>query len=108
MNYYLIAVNTPFNNSLLTYSFESEELKKGMLVKIPLGKRVVDGCVWARVDSKNIEKADKIKAILEIDIEVTLDQSECELFEWMSHYYHYPVGQLINDTLPHFLKKPRK
>ena len=44
-NYYLIAVNTPFNNSLLTYSSELENLDQGTLVKVPLGKRMEDGCV---------------------------------------------------------------
>lgn len=106
--YYLVAVNTPFNKSMLTYLWSGEELSKGALVKVPLGSRVVDGCVWSSVKTELVENKNKIKKILEMDSNVSLSSGECELFEWMSNYYHYPLGQLINDTLPNFLKRPRK
>lgn len=107
IHYYLVATNTPFNNSLLTYSYEGDEIKKGMLVKVPLGSRVVDGCVWKKIDFDQNDKT-KIKSIIEIDNNISLSEKECDLYEWMSSYYHYPLGQLINDILPHFLKRPRK
>lgn len=109
-NYYLVAVNTPFNSSMLTYSATdelSEQIQKGSLVKVPLGKRSVDGCVWQKLDTQELD-ASKIKDILELNKELFLSKEECELFQWMANYYHYPLGQLIFDVLPTFLKKPRK
>ena len=107
-NYYLVAVNTPFNNSLLTYSSELENLDQGTLVKVPLGKRMEDGCVWKRLESVEALDLSKIKPIATIDEEIKILKKDCELLEWMSIYYHYPLGQLINDILPHYLKRPRK
>ena len=109
-NFFLIAVNTPFNSSMLTYSAPEElsaKLQKGMLVKIPLGKRSVEGCVWQKIEDNTIDTA-KIKDIQSITDELFLTKEECELYQWMANYYHYPLGQLIFDILPPFLKRPRK
>lgn len=108
MYYFLVAVNTPFNNSLLTYSSEISELDRGTLVKVPLGKRLVDGCVWKKTNELDGQDASKIKPIAKIDEEIKILSKDCELLEWMSAYYHYPLGQLINDILPHYLTRPRK
>ncbi|AUO00099.1 primosomal protein N' [Bacteriovorax stolpii] len=109
---FLVAVNTPFNGSMLTYSAGGElaqKITKGTLVKVPLGKgkRSVDGCVWQQVSEQNID-LEKIKDITEASDELTLSKEECDLFQWMASYYHYPLGQLIFDVLPPFLKRPRK
>ena len=112
-SYYLVAVNTPFNNSLLTYKGmldESENLKKGRLVKVPLGKRIIDGCILKQLDSEALVETDlkKIKQISSIEADLLLTEKECELYLWMASYYHYPVGQLIFDVIPKTLKRPRK
>lgn len=109
--YYLVAVNSPFNGSLLTYRAsveQSQKLKKGMLVRVPLGKRIIDGCVWGIEKESSINDKDKIKEIKELEEEIFLSEIECDLYQWMANYYHYPVGQLIYDVLPPFLKRPRK
>lgn len=107
---FLVAVNTPFNSSMLTYSAGSElasKIVKGSLVKVPLGKRSVDGCVWQKSTEQNIDLK-KIKDIQTVSDELFISKEECELFQWMASYYHYPLGQLIFDILPGFLKRPRK
>lgn len=108
---FLVAVNTPFNSSMLTYSATeemAEVLKKGSLVKVPLGKnRLADGCVWQRVGEENVDLK-KIKDIHSTNDELFLSKEECDLYQWMANYYHYPLGMLIFDVLPAFLKRPRK
>jgi primosomal protein N' (replication factor Y) len=109
--YFLVAVNSPFNGSMLTYKATPEMapvLKQGLLVKVPLGKRAVDGCVWGTTDGTSLKDPGKIKNISSIDSEISLSEIECELYQWMASYYHYPLGQLIYDVLPPFLKRPRK
>ena len=51
---------------------------------------------------------EKIKEIISTDDVLKISEEDCELYEWMSNYYHYPVGMLINDILPNYLKRPRK
>ncbi len=109
--YFLVAVNSPFNGSMLTYKATPEMapvLKQGLLVKVPLGKRAVDGCVWGTTDGTSLKDPGKIKNISSIDSQISLSEIECELYQWMASYYHYPLGQLIYDVLPPFLKRPRK
>ena len=109
--FYLVAVNSPFNGSLLTYKMLPEvytSLKRGQLVRVPLGKRIIDGCILGLSDNSSAIDFEKIKSIISIESEIALSERECDLYQWMASYYHYPLGQLIYDVLPTFLKKPRK
>ncbi len=110
-SYFLIAVNSPYNQSMLTYRCPMEfshVLKRGVMVKIPLGKRMIDGCVWEKVSTVQDSEKIKIKDIVSIEEEIVLGPKECELYLWMSNYYHYPLGMLVFDILPSILKRPRK
>lgn len=106
--YYLIAVDSIFNESLLTYKYNAEELRPGVMVKVPLGKREIDGCVWEKtILAEDIDEK-KVKEIESIKEELRLSESEVALYKWMSSYYHYPVGKLIFDVIPEVMKRPRK
>ena len=113
MNVARIAVNYPLKNNGLLYFYEGV-LTRGQVVKVPLGRgnRGELGCVLSIDESQSKEfkdtPLDKIKTILEIVPDWKLDEVELHLFEWMAHYYHYSLGQLIFDCLPHHLKRPKK
>lgn len=105
-----VAVNYPQKNAGLLYYYEGE-LDRGQVVEVPLGKRSELGCVLSTdealaPDFQNTPK-DRIKSIKSIIQDWKLGESEIKLFEWMSHYYHYSLGQLVFDCLPHRLKRPR-
>ncbi|WP_408098300.1 primosomal protein N' [Peredibacter sp. HCB2-198] len=106
-----IAVNYPQKNSGLLYHYEGD-LERGQVVEVPLGKRSELGCVVSIDESKSKEYADtpvdKIKLIKDIVPDWKLGEAELQLYEWMSQYYHYSLGQLIFDCLPHHLKRPRE
>ncbi len=105
-----MAVDSPFNQSILTYAHETEDetlLEQGTIVSVPLGKRFIDGCIWGSGSEKGLDDK-KIKTIKEINSNIYLTKEDCELYKWMSSYYHYPLGRIIFDTLPPILKKPRK
>ena len=110
MNVARIAVNYPLKNSGLLYHYEGE-LQRGQVVEVPLGKRKELGCVISVDESKSKEYADtpldKIKSIIQVLPDAKLDEVELALFEWMAGYYHYSLGQVIFDCLPHQLKRPR-
>jgi len=103
MYFYQVAVNYPIKNKGLTYGF-SEKLEPGQIVKVPLGKREDLGCVLGE-SSGDIDR-EKIK-----DIKSVLSQKllgpELKLYQLISEYYHYSLGQLIFDSLPNTMKRPR-
>jgi primosomal protein N' (replication factor Y) len=105
-----IAVNFPLKNKGLLYHYDGE-LTRGQVVEVPLGKRKELGCVLALDESSSEEyrntPVDKIKTVIGIVPDWKLQENELELFEWMAGYYHYSLGQLIFDCLPHHLKRPR-
>jgi primosomal protein N' (replication factor Y) (superfamily II helicase) len=106
-----IAVNYPLKNQGLLYFYEGE-LMRGQVVEVPLGKRTALGCVLATDEAHTAEfkqtPAAKIKSIKAIIADWQLTEAELELYGWMSQYYHYSLGQLIFDCLPHHLKRPRE
>lgn len=105
-----VAVNYPLKNSGLLYFYEGD-LTRGQIVEVPLGKRKEIGCVVSTDESQSKEyqdtPQDKIKSIFQILPDDRLDEIELQLFEWMAGYYHYSLGQVIFDCLPHHLKRPR-
>ncbi|MBG60502.1 MAG: primosomal protein N' [Peredibacter sp.] len=109
-SYYQVAVNFPKINSELTYK-SSEELLIGDLVNVPLGKRKSQGVVMGVSSPEQIDDVDnsKVKELEgKIEGSFSLDQSELEIYKWMSKYYHYSLGKLIFDSLPKILKRPKK
>lgn len=110
MNVARIAVNYPLKNNGLLYFYEGE-LQRGQVVEVPLGKRKELGCVVSTDESKSKEyqetSQDKIKSIIQVLPDAKLEEHELALYEWMAGYYHYSLGQVIFDCLPHQLKRPR-
>lgn len=110
MNVARIAVNFPLKNNGLLYFYEGE-LVRGQVVEVPLGKRGELGCVLSTNETETTEfkktPIEKIKTVKGIVPDWKLGETELQLFEWMAHYYHYSLGQLIFDCLPHHLKRPR-
>lgn len=104
---YRVAVNTPFNHSILTYSSE-EDFARGTLVEVPLGKnRIEKGCILG-LSEEDVDKS-KIKDIKgRFESELILGEEHLAFLEWVAQYYHYPVGQHIFDVLPKEMKRPKE
>ena len=110
MHYCQVAVNSPFNNSILTYHHDSEkEIRRGDLFYVPLGSRYVKGCILETGLKHSEYEGEKIKPVgPEYGTNFHLDDKVLEVFEWVCRYYHYPLGQHIFNCLPKPLKRPRK
>lgn len=107
MNLIRVAVNFPHKNDGFHYFCETPVVV-GQLVEVPLGKRSEYGCVIAideKLEDQSLETS-KIKVVKEI-LPAILNQTELALYQWISQYYHYPLGQIVFDCLPHFMKRPR-
>lgn len=106
MFHYEIAVNTPFNNSLLTYSYD-KILNVGDIVEVPLGRRKERGCVIREL-SGHLDPKIEIKPIhTKMDDYDSLDENYLAFLKWVAQYYQYPIGQHIFDVIPKPLKRPR-
>lgn len=108
--YYQVAVNFPKIESTLTYK-SSADYYPGQLVSVPLGKRDSTGVILrvatpSEIDATSGITIKEIKGPIEEAYDLSL--KEIELYEWMSSYYHYPLGKLVFDSLPKILKRPRK
>jgi primosomal protein N' (replication factor Y) (superfamily II helicase) len=103
-----VAVNFPLRSSLLTYAISDLELfALGKIIKVPLGKRSAEGCMIKMLSEPNLEyEIKEIKA--ESLWDYKLSSEELSLYEWMSEYYHYSMGQLIFDCLPKLMKRAKK
>ncbi len=112
-HYCQVAVKYPGKESILTYKTLGSEIPVGTLVEVPLGRRKTSGVVVGfEISDDELESLNnkyKLKQISEIIApEFHLSQSEFELYEWMSKYYHYNLGMLVWDALPKILKRPRE
>lgn len=106
---YQIAVDYPGPKLLSYLGEEGQDFKEGHLVQVPLGKRTALGCIIGREKMPSSSLSYQHKLILKTeDLELALGPKELELYQWMARYYHYPLGQIIFDSLPEIMKRPKK
>jgi primosomal protein N' (replication factor Y) (superfamily II helicase) len=100
MHYISIAADTSFNNSILTYLNETP-MEAGTIVHVPLGKRIINGCVLPeKIETPDFDTS-KLKHIQKEDeTQSTIPEKELQFLKWMANYYHYPLGKLIFETRP--------
>ncbi len=107
MIYYKVAVNFPLLESELTYA-SSIEYKLGDLVQVPLGKRKSEGVILGKT-SKPQDSNLIIKEIEQkLSEEIFLQEDALKLYDWIARYYQYSLGQVIFDSLPTLMKRPRE
>lgn len=108
MNLLEIAVAAPLGETL-TYSLPADLIEPeadlrsrpliGRRVLVPLKGRKVTGYIL----SENVQgsTAFKILNVLEVlDAQPLFPPALIPLFRWISHYYHYPLGEVIKSALP--------
>ncbi|MBW1763197.1 MAG: primosomal protein N' [Deltaproteobacteria bacterium] len=70
----------------------------GRRVLVPFGGRRVIGYILAKEDC---DPKKELKEILDLpDQEPLFHESMVNFFQWMSYYYIYPIGRLIQSALP--------
>lgn len=86
-------------------NYTPKDLKEGMRVKVPFGKREMIGILintssHSQVDSKLLKHAIAI-----LDESSILPKKIFELIHFTSQYYHYPLGEVVACALPGLLRK---
>lgn len=107
-----VAIATPLRqlfDYLPASSNEIEKLQPGMRVSVSFGRRKdVVGIIVSITDHSDFpqHKLKKINHV--IDIEPSFKNKHLNFLIWTSHYYHYPIGEVIFSALPTWLKKDNK
>jgi primosomal protein N' (replication factor Y) len=77
----------------------------GCRVLVPFGPRKCVGIVL-RVDVESDYEIAKLKSVIEIlDSSPVCSEQMLTLGQWMSEYYHYPIGEVLHTLLPAALRK---
>ena len=108
MTIFAVAVAAPID-STLSYSLPEELAGRfsittpadliGRRVLVPLGRRKVTGYVIEAENTTDVTFT--IRNIIDIlDSDALFPSELLPLFSWMSRYYHYPLGEVIQAALP--------
>jgi primosomal protein N' (replication factor Y) len=106
--FWSVAVDAPLNEPL-TYQAPKEladQLKRGLLVDVPLGKRSVKGLLLS--PTTDVPEF-KIRDIQAIDPEYQeLPESYLKWIEWLAQYYLHPVGSVMSSAYPPLRKTEKQ
>ena len=95
-----VAVIAPVKETF-TYSVPEglrNVIKPGYRVSVPLGSRIVTGYVLALTEDSGGHKLKNLLKLL--DQTPLFHPSIVIFFEWISNYYMYPIGEMIQSVLP--------
>ncbi|MBU0744704.1 MAG: DEAD/DEAH box helicase family protein, partial [Gammaproteobacteria bacterium] len=105
-----VAVPSPLRNLfdyLLPKNCEHKNIKPGVRVLVPFGRRELIGVVLEVATHSDFNA--KLKPVLEIlDDNPLLSEKVLELINWTSSYYHHPIGDVINNALPKLLRQKNR
>jgi len=101
-----IAIPCPLRQSFDYLSTKSENnWAAGTRVKVPFGTRELIGIILHVSDIKQDQDVSKLKSIIEqIDPSPILNDELFNLINWVSSYYHHPIGECFQTALPKKLR----
>lgn len=92
---------------ILPESFRFEDGLVGRRVVVPFGKRQIVGVISHLLDSTELDPQ-KLKPITDLlDEQPIMTTQVLRLCDWASHYYHYPLGEVVFTALPKKLRQLR-
>ena len=98
-----VAIDVPVNQ-LFDYLPNEDSFSIGQYVTIPFGNRKVIGVICEISFNSDIHPS-KLKSVINVDPEIIFDAQMIKLLNFVSQYYHYPIGQTIMSVVPSRLKK---
>lgn len=101
---YSIALPVPL---FKTFDYLSKEanLQAGQRVLVSFGRRKLVGMVWERKAQSDLPQS-KLKTIeSQLDTEIVMDDRLRSYCQWLSQYYHHPLGEVCFTMLPNLLRK---
>lgn len=87
----------------LPSSYSPNNLAPGMRVEVPFGSRRLVGIVLETDSHSEFTKLKKAYRLL--DDEPILSPSLLALCQWISHYYHAPIGEVLSLVMPQLIRQ---
>ncbi len=84
---------------------ENKPIPPGTRVIVPFGNSKKVGFVIDNVDNSEI-KINRLKKVIQVlDDTPLISEIDIQLLQWASHYYHYPLAEVISYAFPASLRK---
>ena len=84
---------------------QSCDWQPGMRVRVPFGKSSRVGIVVEVTDQSDFDSS-RLKVITALlDKRPLLSHKILQLYQWISRYYHYPIGEVVLNALPKLLRQ---
>ncbi len=100
-----VALDVPVNQLFDYLAPDANATDIGRCISVPFGNRQTSAVILSICETSTLPD-EKLKNAGHINRSVPpLPQSILELFNFCSHYYHYPIGQVIMNSLPVLLRK---
>ena len=103
-----IAIPTPLRRSfdyLLPDHISATQLKPGVRVQVPFGRRQVIGVLLETAEQSSIPES-RLKPISAVlDEQPVLSGDVFQLLQWASRYYQHPIGDVLQHALPVLLRQ---
>lgn len=103
-----VAIPTPLRRSfdyLLPDHISASQLKPGIRVLVPFGRRQVVGLLLETTDQSSIQESRLKPVSALLDDEPVLPDDVFQLLLWASRYYQHPVGDVLQHALPVLLRQ---
>ncbi len=106
---YLVAVDAPLREALTYLAPESgEHFERGQPVLVPLGKRRAHGVIVRPTRERPAEDV-KLKPIFGVaDERPRIPKAYMDWLEWMSSYYLFPLGMVMETMFPPLSKETKR
>ncbi|QLB41154.1 primosomal protein N' [Mannheimia pernigra] len=100
MRFIRVALNVPLHRYFDYLLPEERNVYKGSRVVVPFGRQIKIGIVVDFPLSSDVptHKLKPIQGVL--DFTPIFDDEMWQLLTWAAHYYHAPVGEVLNSALP--------
>lgn len=108
MTFAEVAIPVPFFplDRVFDYAIpEGQTLREGQLVRLSFGRQKTWGVIW-KIKDHSAYANEKIRPIDDVFLETPVfDQHGREFLEWLSNYYLYPLGEVLESALPGAVKE---
>lgn len=102
-----IALPAPLRQSfdyLPLPGYSREQFKPGIRLRVPFGKTARIGLLL-KVAAESPVTSNQLRPILEVlDLQPLFPLEHLSLLEWVSSYYHHPIGEVVFASLPSLLR----
>ncbi|MBC7512656.1 primosomal protein N' [Candidatus Saccharibacteria bacterium] len=106
MHYYEVAPTQIVRSGTDTFTYSSEvPLAVGQVVRVSVGKKLMNGLVLGVVDSAPAYATKPIESVLE---SVPIPLAHIKLARWLAEYYATPLASVLQTLLPTGMHKNRR